>query len=424
MGVREATQAVQRGQQMVRDDRQRRALSQFGDMVGGMAQQQADQQRAGLQAGAQLGAQMFTPFGMGAAAAGQMQEPNVIGKQDLMAQMAKVDPMAAYQQMTAQPDEAPQQRNVRELTQVWKDLERSLRNARETGDTGFIEQYTPVQKNVENQLSSLAPEIWGAQPQQQGQMQGQQPVPQQEVDFSAPNQILASAQDANKDGIIDNVAGMKAQLRDWARQNGVATTDPRYQDLLANVQDLEDQFSSQYRAGLAKEEKGYQRSEARRKERQGQVGEFEWLWAPHEALANAPTDSRAKAMAIQAALRKRSGAAIAASEFLGALEKLLPSDKRKQLLDELGGVEGFMANLTGSEEQYLTSTMDKYMEDVDTDLILSQYIGPSVAAYYKYQDKYGQKKGKPTKKGEPIKKKTSESTLDRIRRLKKQRGAK
>ncbi len=142
-------------------------------------------------------------------------------RSEVLSDLSYVDPMMAGREMGvftshAKPQENATKRRARELEQLWKDSERSLRFAREKGDTAGINYYEGLQGKLKGQLAEMRPEIWSEEPTTTA-TEASVTTPQGQVDFTEiTEQVQAGAVDTDKDGLIDNRANWKKGVREWA----------------------------------------------------------------------------------------------------------------------------------------------------------------------------------------------------------------
>ena len=206
---------------------------------------------------------------------------------------------------------------------------------------------------------------------------------------------LGTAVDKNNDKVIDNAKEIREKLNDLLVNYNINPNSKEWKSIIgewdAMRQDIEVASSEIVRKNERAQDKATQETEKKLQ----QEDKYEWMLVAYNDLKANPGDVSAKAYAIQAALRKESGAAIAQDEFIQSMSKLLPVDKYNAMINELGGIAGLSASLMGQKETYLSNVLARYMPYADSNKILNTYLGPKIEPYYKFK---AQKKGKSTGK--------------------------
>jgi len=328
---------------------------------------------------------------------------------EVLSDLSYVDPMMAGREMGvftshAKPQESATKRRARELEQLWKDSERSLRFAREKGDTAGINYYEGLQGKLKGQLAEMRPEIWSEEPTTTA-TEASVTTPQGQVDFTEiTEQVQAGAVDTDKDGLIDNRANWKKGVRDWARENGVPTNDPKYMGLLEFMEELEADVAKKKEFGIETEERQYKRNRESEKvgrdiakDKISQDEKYQMSWNAMRDLRNDPTITN-KRKALNVKLRKESGAAIGADEFENMMSFVLPTGAYNKFKAEATGP---MQTLIGTindnaREAYMKKLGEKYLSQVNPKA-LSNYIDDSISTEYYKRKSGGKKKGRFSK---------------------------
>ena len=330
-------------------------------------------------------------------------------RSEVLSDLSYVDPMMAGREMGvftshAKPQESATKRRARELEQLWKDSERSLRFAREKGDTAGINYYEGLQGKLKGQLAEMRPEIWSEEPTTTA-TEASVTTPQGQVDFTEiTEQVQAGAVDTDKDGLIDNRANWKKGVRDWARENGVPTNDPKYMGLLEFMEELEADVAKKKEFGIETEERQYKRNRESEKvgrdiakDKISQDEKYQMSWNAMRDLRNDPTITN-KRKALNVKLRKESGAAIGADEFENMMSFVLPTGAYNKFKAEATGP---MQTLIGTindnaREAYMKKLGEKYLSQVNPKA-LSNYIDDSISTEYYKRKSGGKKKGRFSK---------------------------
>lgn len=230
----------------------------------------------------------------------------------------------------------------------------------------------------------------------------------------------------DQDGIIKDRDLIVSSIEDWRIKNNISTEDPSYKGLIKLLED-KDKDKEAIAKGKAEREK--------EKTRVAEREEDNWIKAEGEdgQLANGiarfaskkEPSSTDKATLINLTLRKETGAAIASDETKNFISMMLDEDNAKKFAQEwdkemtkfiqLGnailGIGGTALDKAGvplkvAEIFGLSSLIQKYMGQVDSDRLLS-YARNAISQTYKdYVGKFGsedQKKywGDSTSKNSP-----------------------
>ena len=329
-------------------------------------------------------------------------------RSEVLQNLSYVDPMMAGREMGvftshAKPQENATKRRARELEQLWKDSERSLRFAREKGDTAGINYYEGLQAKLKGQLSQMRPEIWAEEPVTTA-TEASVATPQGQVDFTEiTEQVRVGAVDTDKDGIIDDRPEWKKAVVDWARDNGLPTNDPKYLTLVEYMKNLEADIAKKKEFGIETEERQYKRSRESEKvgrdiakDKIAQDEKYQMPWNAMKDLRNDPTITN-KRKALNVKLRDESGAAIGADEFENMMSFVLPTDAYNKFKAEATGpLQTLIGTINNSSrESYMKQLVEKYLNQVDH-TSLANYIDDSISPEY-YNKKQGNKKGRFSK---------------------------
>lgn len=173
-----------------------------------------------------------------------------------MAQYAQIDPIQAlitrndfYNKLALKSPESVTKSQVTQLEQLWKDNERSLREARSTSDREVVDAYTNLKYRLEAQLKELRPEVWGdvkipgpgPKKEQTEQTKQSDAKPYSEMESEVKNKAV------DADGVpgLDNISDLKKLVDDWRRESGIPTNDPRVKGLLSYIENKDAEFKSQ-----------------------------------------------------------------------------------------------------------------------------------------------------------------------------------
>ena len=331
-------------------------------------------------------------------------------REQVLQDLSYVDPMLAGREMGvftshSKPQENATKRRARELEQLWKDSERSLRFAREKGDTAGINYYEGLQAKLKGQLAEMRPEIWSEEPTTTTATEVSVATPQGQVDFTGiTEKVRLGAVDTDKDGIIDDRPEWLKGVDDWARENGVPTNDPKYKTLIQYMNNLEDDIAKKKQFGIETEERQYKRSRESEKvgrdianDKISQDEKYQMSWNAMRDLKKDPTITN-KRKALNVKLRKESGAAIGADEFENMMSFVLPTDAYNKFKAEATGplqtLIGAINN--NAREAYMKKLGEKYLSQVNP-TALSNYIDDSISTEYYKRKSGGKKKGRFSK---------------------------
>ena len=250
----------------------------------------------------------------------------------------------------------------------------------------------------------MRPEIWSEEPTTTA-TEASVTTPQGQVDFTEiTEQVQAGAVDTDKDGLIDNRANWKKGVRDWARENGVPTNDPKYMGLLEFMEELEADVAKKKEFGIETEERQDKRNRESEKvgrdiakDKISQDEKYQMSWNAMRDLRNDPTITN-KRKALNVKLRKESGAAIGADEFENMMSFVLPTGAYNKFKAEATGP---MQTLIGTindnaREAYMKKLGEKYLSQVNPKA-LSNYIDDSISTEYYKRKSGGKKKGRFSK---------------------------
>lgn len=304
-----------------------------------------------------------------------------------------------------------------ELQQLWKDNTRGLTEAKRSQDSAAVAMYQGNLDRLQPLLQSKAPEVWGPP----GAVS--QPDASSE-DFRARKNAARSegfaeisqyATDKDKNGVVDSPKGWVQAFSTIRDKYGVSDADMA--DVTraweAAVKNLEDA----HRARMDREEVQYSRGRQKSQDelaladKRAAVGA---LLLAYNNLQTNPSDKTYKSSALTSILRRESGAAIGASEFMGRMKEWLPPEKYQKLQDEMSGVGMLVAGklAPNAADIWQSKIADRYLDDVDTRKLLS-FMDAMIPSYAKPKD------GKKEKQSA-----TEETAVQRLRRLRAARGVK
>jgi hypothetical protein len=310
----------------------------------------------------------------------------------LLSGYASVDPVAAMKTQAGMKTVDPTKKSIRELEQLWKDAERSLRYAKQQGDSVGANYYTRLQKKLTDQLKVLRPEIWGDTPTEtinNGTVKEEVGAPAITDTKVIKKALQDSAKDADKDGLIDNVTSWRDTITEWKRENKLADDRSEVKDVMVFAENLISEIADKHRGVLEKINRG----QDDRKQRMTEDEKYQKVWETKTALVEEPSITNKRA-AINVVLRDESGAAIGADEFNNMMSFVLPQAFYKTFKEETTGIETTLLGMvsTGAREEYMRSVAEKYLGNVSADK-LSQYMKRGVP-----KDYYRRKTDKKIKK--------------------------
>jgi len=177
----------------------------------------------------------------------------------LLSGYASVDPVAAMKTQAGMKTVDPTKKSIRELEQLWKDAERSLRYAKQQGDSVGANYYTRLQKKLTDQLKVLRPEIWGDTPTEtinNGTVKEEVGAPAITDTKVIKKALQDSAKDADKDGLIDNVTSWRDTITEWKRENKLADDRSEVKDVMVFAENLISEIADKHRGVLEKINRG------------------------------------------------------------------------------------------------------------------------------------------------------------------------
>lgn len=122
------------------------------------------------------------------------------------------------------------------------------------------------------------------------------------------------------------------------------------------------------------------------------------IYGAYSRLKSNPSDISARSEALNVLLRKESGAAIGRDEVLSRINTMLPPEDYNNLINETGGLKGWLANTTGNENLLMIQTIRKYLPKMDLNKslpILRDQIGSD--RVFNYLESNRQQKSEPVK---------------------------
>lgn len=301
-----------------------------------------------------------------------------------------------------------------ELQQLWKDNTRGLTEAKRSQDSAAVAMYQGNLDRLQPLLQSKAPEVWG------------QPGSTKQVDTTSDDfkirkdaarsegfsELSRYAIDKDKNGVVDSPERWVQAFSSIRDKYGVSDADmadvSRAWD--AAVKRIEDA----HRERMEREDVQYSRSRQKSQDelsladKKAAVGA---LLLAYNNLQTNPTDKTYKSSALTSILRRESGAAIGASEFMGRMKEWLPPEKYQKLQNEMSGLGMLVAGklAPNAADIWQSKIADKYLDDVDTGKLL-RFMDAMIPSYAKPKAASKEKK--------------DESTVQRLRRLRAARGKK
>lgn len=278
------------------------------------------------------------------------------------------------------------------LEQLWKDNTRALVDAKNRGASKTeIDMYEGNIKRLENQLKVMSPETWGevtptvggtttvTDEEHKRNVQLAKDLGKAEVD---------KAVDEDKNGVLDNYDEISYMLTEIKDKYGVSEKD------MQNVNDLlakkVEKASKNFSGDTAKAEEVRKKTDFSRK-LADDIAAVGTLRLARDNLKANPNDKTAKSSALTSILRKESGAAIGASEFMGRMKEWLSASDYQQLQDDMSGLGMLVAGRLSpnASEIFQSKIADNYMDKVNANKMLQflEYIIPDYAKGEKGADK-------------------------------------
>lgn len=274
-----------------------------------------------------------------------------------------------------------------ELQQLWKDNTRGLTEAKRSQDSAAVAMYQGNLDRLQPLLQSKAPEVWG------------QPGSTKQVDTNSEDfkirkdaarsegfsELSRYAIDEDKNGVVDSPEGWVQAFSSIRDKYGVSDADmadvSRAWD--AAVKRIEDA----HRERMEREDVQYSRSRQKSQDelsladKKAAVGA---LMLAYNNLQTDPTDKTYKSSALTSILRRESGAAIGASEFMGRMKEWLPPEKYQKLQNEMSGLGMLVAGklAPNAADIWQSKIADKYLDDVDTGKLL-RFMDAMIPSYAK-----------------------------------------
>ena len=320
-------------------------------------------------------------------------------KQAILNQYAKVDPMLGAKNILSQQQTNPED-EMRAVTQLGIQLRNQyLLRASDNWENFGEARKNQIEANIDRMEGALKGTTLGAQMigEVQQEVEQKNGVALGDVGKGIPSLDVEAVQDEIKnmlkvkDGIIENDADINAFIDVKKNAHGLGESDSE----IKRIRGYYDRLS---KTELAKDK----RAEEKRKIGKGDIDrrisqdeKFQWLFKPFKNLKENPEDKTAKGIAIMSALRKESGAAIAASEFRNAMKVLLPEDKYEEFIQDATGLNAFIAKGAGLEDAYVERLVNKYIGFADSDKILNNYLGPKIPQDYYQAKEYNKTKSAP-----------------------------
>lgn len=283
--------------------------------------------------------------------------------------------------------ENPSKTEIKRFEQLWKDLERSKREALSKYGASSVYYTKPeeLQQRVEAKLQQLAPELWGAQETAQetapvtpvtpdAQTEEVSDKKRSEVYKEFKKSLLDKAVDKNKDGFLDvPEAELKASINEFARKKGWGADGSEVKTLTNLVEGLA-------KDAAEKEAKRYKRSLESRNQalKERQAGQSAASINAERAkgdvgkIREAPGDIALRTGALNTLLRSESGAAIGKGEVLERIMNLVPSDVAKKIMEEQSGFERIILDKAVSDDHFTAMIVNKYVRQIDPQRLIEQ----------------------------------------------------
>lgn len=195
--------------------------------------------------------------------------------------------------------------------------------------------------------------------------------------------ITERSQDVDeRDGIIDNIVGIESYIDDVT--SGLGENDERVIQIKNHLSRLKKNISDKFQQSEQEEERKFGRAKIFRGEARAKTLEEERrqidvekraskltpIYGVFDRLKKEPNSKRAKADALNRLLRDESGAAIGKDEVQQRLQTVLPDAEYDNLMSEVGGIKGWIANATGNENLMMIRVMNDYLDKMNTDKLL------------------------------------------------------
>lgn len=274
-----------------------------------------------------------------------------------------------------------------ELQQLWKDNTRGLTEAKRSQDSAAVAMYQGNLDRLQPLLQSKAPEVWG------------QPGSTKQVDTNSDDfknrkdaarsegfsELSRYAMDKDKNGVVDSPERWVQAFSSIRDKYGVSDADmadvSRAWDAAVN------RIEDAHRERMAREDVQYSRSRQKSQDelsladKKAAVGA---LLLAYNNLQTNPTDKTYKSSALTSILRRESGAAIGASEFMGRMKEWLPPEKYQKLQNEMSGLGMLVAGklAPNAADIWQSKIADKYLDDVDTGKLL-RFMDAMIPSYAK-----------------------------------------
>lgn len=347
---------------------------------------------------------------------------NAIAEYDPEQAMKWMDQADRLRQSTAELDfktaqallkiENPTKSEVSRFEQLWKDLERSKREAlSKYGETSiYYTKPAELQMRVEEKLKQLSPEVWSGKPSENLTASDitTPDVPTDEtstIDSSAQydelkQSITEGAVDKNNDGVLDisptilrNKVNETASKLGWGPEG--KEVKALYELIDGLAREAKDREEKRYLRGLSAIERKQKLDDA--------VADNGPLLYAIDRLKSHPNDIAVKSSAITSVLRIESGAAIADSEFSRRMVGLLGNDNYRNMLNEMTGagmiIKGMLSKdlKDASFEQIFNKYLDRVPAEEISDFVRT-FIPSYVIEHYKSLNKSTPKPTKSTPK--------------------------
>ena len=219
--------------------------------------------------------------------------------------------------------------------------------------------------------------------------------------------LINSAVDEDGNGTIDNIGAINQGLSDLAREYNISPKNKRWASIIKSLDDMKESIAQDRRAKVQDENQEFSEkitlanlSMKKEDRRIAQDKIYKNIFTTASRLKGRPNDISYRKQALNAVLRKESGAAIADSEFNKMMENALnPSDWTKYL-NELTSVQNVFLN-TISDEAFNSKVLklsDKYTARLNPGRLIEYVEGQIADDYYQLKKTGGTVPAKTTQK--------------------------
>ena len=150
---------------------------------------------------------------------------------------------------------------VVQLEQLWKDADRSLRQAKVDRDQPSITKYTELKNSLESQLRQLAPDTWGANPSVDDPKKDPDEKGDVEKAVTEGKTIVEGAKDvAPRNGVIDDYDKRKLAIQGLVKKYNIS--DPDIKEVYDYLESKAKLISDDFNAFENADQKAYERNKA------------------------------------------------------------------------------------------------------------------------------------------------------------------